>query len=351
MKIIHVNLAKGFRGGERQTELLVRELAKRPEVHQWLACRRDSPLRQRLAGLPRLGFIAADHQLAGHVAAGRLAVDIVHAHDAKAIHWAGLHRLCFRVPYLLTRRVDTPVKNKLSNRLFYRGAATRVAISTPIRQHLLDYKWGDVALIPSVFSGGEAEPGVARALRQTFPGKYLIGHVGALVDRHKGQRVLIEAARRLEASRPDVQVLFFGRGDDAEMLAAEASDLANVTFMGFKDNIGDYLPGFDLFAFPSRNEGLGSVLLDVMHAGVPVVASRVGGIPDIVRDDETGLLITPGDPEALAQAIGRIQDDPALAQQLVDGARARLERYTSRAMAEAYWALYCLNSSNVRSTC
>ncbi|WP_242458001.1 glycosyltransferase family 4 protein [Halomonas sp. YLGW01] len=340
MKIIHVNLAKGYRGGERQTELLIRELATRPDARQWLACRRDSPLRQRLAGVRELGFIAADHQLAGHRAAGRLAADIVHAHEAKAVHWAGLHHLRYRVPYLLTRRVDTPIKDKWSNRLFYRGAASRVAISMPIRQQLLEHGWGEAALIPSVHSGGETDPGVARALRADFPGKYLIGHVGALVDRHKGQRVLIEAARHLETHRPDLQVLFFGRGEDAERLEAEAAGLGNVTFMGFKDNIGDYLPGLDLFAFPSRNEGLGSVLLDVMHAGVPIVASRIGGIPDIVHDEETGLLVPPDDAVALAEAIGRLKDDAVLARRLVDGARARLDRYTPKAMAEAYWGLY-----------
>lgn len=340
MKIIHVNLAKGFRGGERQTELLIRALSTRQDADQWLACRRDSPLRMRLAEVPRLAFIDADHQLAGHAAVRPLEADIVHAHDAKAVHWAGLHRWLHGVPYLITRRVDAPVKDKWSNRLFYRRAARRVAISSPIRQQLLKRDWGDVDLIPSALSGLEADPAGATALRAGFPGKYLVGHVGALVDRHKGQRVLIEAARRLAQLRPDLQVLFFGHGDDAEVLKAEAAGMPNVTFMGFKDNIGDYLPGLDLFAFPSRNEGLGSVLLDVMDAGVPIVASRVGGIPDIVRDDDTGLLVPPGDAEALATAIGRLQDDPKLAERLSLAAREQLDRYTPEAMAEAYWGLY-----------
>ncbi|RAR59572.1 glycosyltransferase involved in cell wall biosynthesis [Onishia taeanensis] len=340
MKIIHVNLAKGFRGGERQTELLIRALAVREDARQWLACRRDSPLRARLAEVSGLTFIDADHQLAGHGLAGRLRADVVHAHDAKAVHWAGLHRWRHGVPYLLTRRVDAPVKDKLSNRLFYRGAARRVAISSLIKRQLEARDWGEVALIPSALSGLKADPAQAKALRADFPGKYLVGHVGALVDRHKGQRVLIDAARRLQRTQPDLQVLFFGQGEDAEVLETEAADLANVTFMGFRDNIGDYLPGLDLFAFPSRNEGLGSVLLDVMDAGVPIVASRVGGIPDIVHDDDTGLLVPPGDAEALATAIACLHDDPARAQRLAVGASAQLDRYTPKAMADAYWRLY-----------
>nr|WP_168016689.1 glycosyltransferase family 4 protein [Halomonas salinarum] len=340
LKIIHVNLAKGYRGGERQTELLIRALSSYDNAAQWLACRRDSPLRSRLAKVPGLGFIDADHQLAGHGVAGRLQADIVHAHDAKAVHWGGLHRLWHGVPYLLTRRVDAPVKDKISNRFCYRGAAKRVAISSLIQRQLEARDWGEVALIPSALSGLKADPEQAKALRADFPGKYLVGHVGALVDRHKGQRVLLEAARRLERIKPDVQVLFFGQGEDAEALEAEAAGRTNVTFMGFKDNIGDYLPGLDLFAFPSRNEGLGSVLLDVMDAGVPIVASRVGGIPDIVRDEETGLLVPPGDAEALADAIARLHDDAELAKTLIEGASAQLARYTPEAMANAYWGLY-----------
>jgi glycosyltransferase involved in cell wall biosynthesis len=215
-----------------------------------------------------------------------------------------------------------------------------VAISSLIKRQLEARDWGQVALIPSALSGLKADPAGAKALRADFPGKYLVGHVGALVDRHKGQRVLIDAARRLQQTRPDLQVLFFGQGEDAKVLEAAAADLGNVTFMGFKDNIGDYLPGLDLFAFPSRNEGLGSVLLDVMDAGVPIVASQVGGIPDIVRNDDTGLLVPPGDAEVLAASIARLHDDPDLAQRLADGASAQLDRYTPKAMAEAYWRLY-----------
>lgn len=88
LRIMHVNLARGFRGGERQTELLIQTLAAHG-VSQQLVCRGDSPLRAHLQGTPGLKFVTANHQLMGHWRAEP--ADLVHAHEAKAVHWAWLH--------------------------------------------------------------------------------------------------------------------------------------------------------------------------------------------------------------------------------------------------------------------
>ncbi|SDI92629.1 glycosyltransferase family 4 protein [Billgrantia gudaonensis] len=338
MRIAHVNLAKGFRGGERQTALLIEGLAARSNLQQVLVCRTDSPLRERLAHVANLRFVAASHQLAGHVHVRK--PDIVHAHEAKAVHWAALHRLVKGTPYILTRRVDTPVKEKAVNRWCYRRAACRVAISRTIQRHLEARGWGDVKLIPSAFSGLTSSQEATKCFRAGFPGKFLVGHAGALVDRHKGQRVLLKAARILEPRFPEMHFVFLGDGEDREALQHEASDLSNVTWLGFKENVADYLAGLDVFAFPSRNEGLGSVLLDVMDAGIPVVASNVGGIPDIVEHDETGLLIPNGDADALSEALVRLYRSPGLRDQLCRSARESLQTFCPESMADSYFSLY-----------
>lgn len=118
MHIIHVNLAKGFRGGERQTALLIQSLENLVAA-QTLVCRHDSPLRDKLEDVANLRLVDANHQLAGHVRAGKASV--VHAHEAKAVHWAWLHKRLYRTPYVVTRRVDTIIKDKWANRLFLRG--------------------------------------------------------------------------------------------------------------------------------------------------------------------------------------------------------------------------------------
>ena len=338
LTVLHVNLAKGFRGGERQTELLIRALAKHFKIKQLLACREDSPLRTRLADVEDLSFVAANNQLSGHYSAPH--ADIVHAHEAKAVHWAYIHKLLRNTPYILTRRVDTVVKDKWLNKKTYSNASALVGISTLIANQIRDKKWGEVNQIPSTLAHLETDHKEGKAFRNSFPGKIIIGHVGALVDKHKGQKVLIEAASLLEKSHPNLHIVFFGDGADKEELESLSKDIKNITWMGFKPKIGDYLPYFDLFAFPSRNEGLGSTLLDVMDAGVPIIASNVGGIPDIVIDNETGILIEANDSSALKDAIIKLSSDKALQTRLIEGAKKQIENYTPQKMAERYFSIY-----------
>ncbi|QUX93842.1 glycosyl transferase [Marinomonas sp. A3A] len=338
LTVLHVNLAKGFRGGERQTELLIRALAKHFNTRQLLACREESPLRTRLADVENLSFVTANNQLSGHYAAPH--ADIVHAHEAKAVHWAYLHKLLKNTPYIITRRVDAVVKEKWLNKKTYSNASALIGISTIIANQLRDKQWGEVYQIPSTLAHLEVDQKEGESFRNTFPGKTIIGHVGALVDKHKGQKVLIEAAILLEKNHPDLHIVFFGDGADKEELESLSKGIKNITWMGFKPKIGDYLPYFDLFAFPSRNEGLGSTLLDVMDAGVPIIASNVGGIPDIVIDNETGLLVEPNDSSSLADAIIKLSNDKALQTKLIEGAKKQIENYTPQKMAERYLSLY-----------
>lgn len=342
LHIRHVNLARGFRGGERQTLLLIEALAriddnKQGSIEQSLVCRRDSPMRTALAGMD-IELIDADHALAGH--AQRPRASLTHAHEAKAVHWAWIERRLRGTPYILTRRVPQPVKDKRFNRWTYRGAATAVAISSVIETHLRERDWCPVVRIPSVLSGQPSDPTEVTKLRERFAGRRVIGHIGALVDRHKGQRVLLEAARQLRETHPDACFLLLGDGADGEALKAESADLDNVIWEGFQPNVGDYLEIMTLFAFPSRNEGLGSTLLDAMDHGVPIVASDVDGIPDLIEDDVSGLLVPPGDAEALATALMALLEDPERSRRLATAAGQRLADFTPEAMAAAYLALY-----------
>ncbi|WP_264429711.1 glycosyltransferase family 4 protein [Halomonas qaidamensis] len=337
LHIIHVNLAKGFRGGERQTALLIQALQRHVD-QQTLVCRKDSPLRNELLCIENLRFVDANQQIAGHRQAGHASV--VHAHEAKAVHWAWLHKRIYGTPYVLTRRVDTPIKDKLVNRLFYSDADCCVAISSIIRQQLSCWSKHDVLTIPSAMTGFTADPEVAAHFRASYPGRFIVGHIGALVDRHKGQRILLEAAARLQHSHPEVLFVFFGRGEDEEALHSESSHLKNVVWAGFKSNIGDFIPALDLFVFPSRNEGLGSVLLDVMDANVPIIASNVGGIPDLIKNGETGILVTPGSTEEIESWIVKLVKNKSMRESFVENARHLLEFYSKEKMAESYLDAY-----------
>lgn len=184
------------------------------------------------------------------------------------------------------------------------------------------------------FSG--AEP----ALRYDGP---IVGNVARLAEQ-KGQAVLIDAAPSVLARFPDARFVLVGDGELRGELEARvrALGLADcVLFTGERDDVPELLASFDVFAFPSLFEGLCLAVIEAQAAGVPVVATPVGGIRETVVPGETGLLVPPRDPEALATAIVRLLEDQHEAGHLAGEARRRaLERYAVERMVESTIALY-----------
>lgn len=338
--ICHINLERGFRGGERQTELLIRELAA-SGLRQALVTAQGGELARRLADLPGLdlrscrGLYSASRALAG--------ADLVHVHQGRAVYPAALARLLRHQPYLVTRRVPNPPGSGPLTRRAYLAASKMVAISRAVAQSLAEafgVAPGGVAIIPSAFAACPADPARARELRQQWGGEFVVGNVAALDHSHKGQADLIAVARRLARSHPEVQFVLVGSGRDEARFRQQCEGLANVHFAGFQQRVGDYLAAFDLFAFPSLKEGMGSTLLDAMDHGLAVVASNVGGIPEVVVDGETGVLVPPGDAQRLGDAILALLDDPPRRRAMGEAGRQRSRLFSARAMAQAYVGVY-----------
>lgn len=338
LPLAHINLSRGFRGGERQTELLIRELGERG-LQQRAVLRADSPLMDRLAQVPGLKRSTVGTPWLPRP--GLLDAYLLHAHEARAAHQAHLtHRLTGR-PYLVTRRAwENPGRGRLTRSLYHRAAAV-VAISRAVEETLHGYEPNlTCRVINSAAGPFDPDPATVAQLRSRWQGRFVVGHVGALVDRHKGQRVLIQAARRLAPAIPELTVVLLGSGPDEEMLRESAHGCPGIEFEGFVDDVGSYLAAFDVFAFPSLYEALGSSLLDALAAGLPSVASEVDGIPEIVRHDREGLLVPPGNAPALAEAILALYRDPAIRQRYAEAARARAGHYNAARMADRYLALY-----------
>lgn len=342
--IAHVNLAHGFRGGERQTELLIKALYEQYQLKQFLVCREDSPLIDHLQQLPDLEIIKLknkpDARLSGHWLL-KARAHIMHAHEARAAQWVWLHYWFSPTPYLITRRVPEKIRDNLINRSINGKAAALVAISNAIAQGLHTQFNRPVEIIPSVNAGFSPNPQCSDKIKAQYADYFVIGQIGALVDRHKGQSVTLKAAAMLKEQIPNLKVLFLGSGEDEQKLRELGQTLqVDAEFLGFKDNVADYIPAFDVFAFPSNYEGLGSVLLDVMAARIPVIASNVGGIPDIVHDQESGLLINAQDSKALAAAILRLQTEPALREKVLAGGLRQVAEHSPQTMAASYYGLY-----------
>lgn len=337
LRIAHANFARGYRGGERQTEILIRELSKRDDVEQTLFTGHSSELAARLAGTKGLR-IAETSRLGGHLRGG---FDVLQAHEAKAAHWAYLEHLAHGEPYVITRRVPEKIRESFFNLWVYRNAACTVGLSSVICDELRSFPGvREVRRIPSSCYHLDHDDKAAAAIREKYHGRFLVAQVGALVDRHKGQRVLLEAARILRDRCPDMLFLFLGSGADESVLLEESRGLDNVIWLGFQKNVGDYLAAVDVMAYPSRIEGLGSAILDAMDFGVPVIAARVGGIPDIIRSGSNGILFESGDAAALADGLERLRNDAALRESLAGQARADLSAFSPEAMAGSYLALY-----------
>jgi glycosyltransferase involved in cell wall biosynthesis len=337
MRIAHINLAKGYRGGERQAELLIRAL-RGFDVEQVLIARRDGPLSERLgdAGIEIRGC-------SGLLAAVRATrgVEVVHSHEGRGVYAAWLRNEISGTPYIITRRVNNPIGDSWLTRRAYTRASSVASVAADVARivQAFDERIRS-CVIHSSSSGLPVDPVTARSIRERFPGKWIIGNVGALDNAQKGQEYIIEVARRLKTSHPDFQFLLVGGGDDETMLRELAGSLDNVSFTGWVDNVGDYLAAFDLFILPSNKEGIGGILLDAMDRALPIIASRVGGLPEIVRDGDNGVLIDPRSPDQLEKAILRLYGDPDLRRAL--GARGRefARDFTADAMAEKYLDLY-----------
>ena len=339
--VAHVNFSHGFRGGERQTELLIRGLADQG-ARQALLCRAESPLIAHLKDVERLTVIPLsswpDIRLMGHLSLGSRAA-VIQAHETLAAQWALLHYRFFEVPYVVTRRVDDAIRKNAFNAALYGKAAALVGVSSKIAAVVTGTFGVHCRTIHSACSKMGVDPHEAGRISAEFGGGFIIGHAGALVDRHKGQSTLIEAVRILKDKIPDLKLFFLGEGPDRAALEKRAAGLP-VKFLGFKRNVTDYLVNFSVFAFPSNNEGLGSVLLDAMAAGVPVVASNVGGIPDLVENAQSGLLVPPGDPQSLAKAILSIHDSQELRSRLIAGGLKKADENSPEAMTSLYQQLY-----------
>jgi glycosyltransferase involved in cell wall biosynthesis len=302
----------------------------------------------RSAGVPvhplLVGHLRRFDQVRGFLAGMRgLAPSLVHAHLEFASTLGALHRLRTGVPLVATlHTLEKPegidrdsARLWLMHKALERAAdrvicltasAERAARESGLARARIDVLANGVDLAPF-----DAPPARSRAeVRAAFgvpPGAPLVVCV-AVLRPPKGIDRLLEAFPAVRAGAPGARLLVVGDGSERAALEARAAapDLAGtVTFAGARDDVPDLLRAADLFVLPTLIDALPTVVIEAMAARLPVVASAVGGIPDMVRDGEEGLLVPPGDAGALAAAILRVLGDPRLGRDLAAAGRARAE--------------------------
>ena len=261
--------------------------------------------------------------------------DVVHAHDPHAVAMASM-ALSFgvgpKVPTLVaSRRVDFHLQKHSFSRWKYRQVACFIAASRAIAD-ILRADGIPASRIAVVHDGIDVErvmhiPSADLHREFWFPkGAPVLVNVAALVP-HKGQKFLLDAMAAVRRSIPDAQLVIFGEGELRGALEQQVRDLdlgKHVVLAGFRDDVLSLTRSADLFVMSSVTEGLGSTLLDAMAMGLAVAGTTAGGIPEAVEDGVTGLLVPPGHADALAGAIVRLLQDPALRARMGEAGRARV---------------------------
>ncbi len=355
MKILHVETGRHFLGGPQQVIYLISALRDRG-YDNTLVCPPDSGIdgvaRQVGIRVQNL-FCAGDldlpfaYRLAQYLK--EHAPDIVHCHSRRGADLlGGLAAALADIPAVVSRRVDN-TEMRLVATIRYRPFRKVIAISEAIADVLRDRGVEDqrIVIIRSAVDVDAFPPAAdCRRVRAEFGAgvdDFLVAAAGQLIPR-KGHQYLLQAVADLQSRYPQLKVVVFGDGYLNNQLRAQASTLGldgTVQFAGFRADLDSFVSCFDLFAYPSLTEGLGVAALKAAAAAVPVVGFAAGGLPEAVAHEETGLLVSPGDSDALASAIARLIDDPGLRHRFGAAGRRRMQNdFSIATMADRHVALY-----------
>jgi glycosyltransferase involved in cell wall biosynthesis len=344
MNILQIVSAGDINGAVVHCALLTRELVRRGH-NVTLVCKPHAWAGQQVAGLPvevvrsdlhrwpldelrRIGQIARERN-----------IDVIHTHMSRAHAFGVMLRMRSGIPCVATAHNRYVQLHWMFND-FVIGNSTA---TTKFHRRYNLVRRSRSRTIP-IFIDEQAIAGVGdgarQRLRQSFgiePNHVMIGQIGDVIPR-KGLLYLVRSLKNVLAQNPQVRLLVVGQAknsaDYLEQVKREAEKLGvahAIQWAGQRRDVADLLAAIDVVALASLEESLGLSLLEAMAAARPVVASRVGGIPEVVADGETGLLVPATDTEALAAGIVRLAADPALRTRLGNAGQARVAAHFSTA--------------------
>jgi glycosyltransferase involved in cell wall biosynthesis len=354
---LHIDTARTWRGGQNQVLLTV--LGLRALGHRsMLVAHAAGELRQRaqegLELLPLAPKTEMDLSAAWRLSRllKQLRPDVIHAHDPHGVAMAALALSMstqpVNPPLVASRRVDFHMKGNALSRWKYRQVDCFICASDAIREMVIAD--GVPASHAATVHEGidiervEAAPAADLHAELWLPHHApIVGNVAALVP-HKGHRHLIEAAAIVVKRIPDARFVIAGEGELHATLERHIKDHhleKHVFLAGFRPDVLSVHKAFDIFVMSSITEGLGTSLLDAMACGKPIVATKTGGIPEVVLDGKTGLLVPPRDHEAMAAVIIRLLGDDRLRQTMGAAGHARVrDRFSAERMVRDTLQIY-----------
>lgn len=357
-RIAHLIETDGPGGAERMLAQLASELATLgcPGV-AFLPAGQEGWLSRELApaGIP-VEYFRIDRPLSPRLASSLAAalrrhrIDLVHSHEFTMACYGAWAARRAGIPHIITMHGGRYYAARLRRRVALRTAVMLsgaiVAVSDRLAGQLAHDLWIRRARIHTIPNGIRFTPLLHSTLRAELalaPEDRLLVAVGNLYP-VKGHRVLLEAVALLTPRGPRLHVAIAGRGELAAELERQARELGldgRIHLLGLREDVANLLAAADIFALPSLSEGLPLALLEAMFAGRPIVASAVGEVPVALAGGAAGLLVEPGDPAALAGALGRLLTNPFEAQLLGKSAQSRAAaEYGIGRMVARYFELY-----------
>ncbi len=355
IRVLHIDVENKWRGGQRQAMYLYESLRERGyKTHMF--CKRHSKLHMKLiergAAHTAIDYLGEfDLISAGKIANYARANDynIIHCHSSHSLSLGLLAKFFFPKPKLIgVRRVDFPISGNFLSRWKYntKKLDKLVCISDAIKEVMSGDVTNENKLV-TIRSGVDIEKykeANGRPVIEEFglAGKIVVGTIAAFAD-HKDYPTLLGAAKTVLELRSGVVFLALGDGEKLEEMKSLASELDiadKFIFAGFRENVGAFLKAFDVYVMSSKEEGLGTSILDAMALALPIAATRAGGIPEIVKDGENGILCDIRSPEPLAEAIIKLIDDEKLRAEYGENSRELAKNFAIEKTVERNLELY-----------
>lgn len=352
--VLHTESSHGWGGQEQRT---FRECLgiRKPGVRPMVLCPPEAELGRR-ASAAGIEVFPCPMRKSYDLAAVRTilrvlreeAVDIVNTHSGRDSFLAGVAaRLSRRRPAVVrTRHLAMPITSRVSYAYLPHRVVT---VSGYVKEYLVreGVPTERIVVVPTGIDTGRFADGAAPAnLREELglpPDALLVGSVAVLRNK-KGHRFLLEAAPSVLARFPNAVFLIVGTGPQEKNLRDAIDSLGlsgSVRMLGHREDVPNVLLSLDLFVLPTVEEALGTAFLEAMATGRAVVGCRVGGVPEVVEEGKTGLLVPPGDPAALAEAIRSLLADGELRARMgAAGRRSVMARYSVEEMCRRMWEVY-----------
>ena len=272
--------------------------------------------------------------------------DVVHTHldvikyATAAARLSGVKKCVHTVHSLADREAEGRIQKIINGTYFRKAWSVPVALTPEVQASVSDFYGLPPERIPVIYNGIDLSRCIPKTTYETGETVTIL-HVGRF-DVPKNHAGLLEAFRLLRETHPECHLRLVGDGDlrlRMEALAKEKGISDAVEFCGMQSNVYPYLHDADIFTLPSIYEGNPMTIIEAMGTGLPIVASRVGGIPDMIHDGESGILVEL-EPRTVCDALARMVKDGALRRRLGENAKAQSRQFSAEHMAEDYLTCY-----------